>query len=129
MAIANFNSTPYTIVGLAADENTMCVYMSILSACIDVSYLLANILINLCGSKIFNHFYRSSWSITRLQTLIGFSSVFAVITAIYAFFLKIPTIEESPEPILYTQDREPMEYENVIISKPDEDEVNQCPEL
>ena len=129
MAIANFNSTPYTIVGLAADENTMCVYMSVLSTCIDVSYLLANILINLCGSKIFNHFYKSSWPITRLQTLIGFSSIFAVITAIYSFFLKIPAYEESAEPVLYTQDREPNEYENVIISRPDEDEVNQCPEL
>ena len=135
MAIANFNSTPYSIVGLTCDDNTMGVYMSVLSTCIDISYLTANCLMNLAGSSIFCALHKSSWKITKLQTLIGASSVFALLTAVYSLFVKYPPKNANGEYDQLNGDNqeeqnEEEENKEIISKVPDEeDEVRNCPEL
>ncbi|EAY23426.1 Major Facilitator Superfamily protein [Trichomonas vaginalis G3] len=89
IAITNFNSIPYELVSYTVTEEYMGVYMSILSTCIDVAYVLANLIMNLGLGNLVPKF-PSSWHLTRYQSLIGFAAVWAVLTAVFSLFIIVP---------------------------------------
>lgn len=90
IAIANFNSTPYTLVSLSVNEEMMGIYMSALSSCIDIAYIIANTTMNFALGTIYTKFVPKTWNVTRLQFLIGLSGIWAVITAIFSAFIIVP---------------------------------------
>lgn len=90
MAITNFNSTPYALVSLAVNEELMGIYMSVLSSCIDISFIIANVSMNLGMGLVYDKFVPKSWGFTKLQVLIGISSLWAIAAAIFSAFIIVP---------------------------------------
>lgn len=109
IAITNFNSTPYAIVSYTVTDEFMGVYMSIISTCIDLAYVIANLVMNLGLGNLYTKF-PSSWNLKRYQSLIGFASVWAILTAIYSLFVIIPDhkieIDEEEEEVSESSDVE-----------------------